>query len=122
MASKLESTNMWDGPVTMELPGTAERATFARVGEALPAAWQAVQHLSLTPAERRWLAALLTAPEAELIARESLERRGLWEMPFRVGSTEHELRLRPTQAGGRAGRGVEPPSQSGDPLAGPDLR
>ncbi|MFI9275415.1 hypothetical protein ACIGXM_32620 [Kitasatospora sp. NPDC052896] len=100
--------------MTVEVPDITKPATFARIADALAAAWQSLQPLSLTKIERRWLECMLTSPEAKLVAAESFERFGEWVMPFQIGGVSHELRMRPVSAVAAVGAGKEvQPSHDG---------
>ncbi|WP_280666462.1 MULTISPECIES: hypothetical protein [unclassified Kitasatospora] len=85
--------------MTVEISGIMEPAAFEQLLDALAAAWGALLLLPLKGYEHNWLECMLTAPEAELRALESIERYGVWEMPLSVGGSLHELCMRRTFQG-----------------------
>ncbi|WP_344441090.1 hypothetical protein [Kitasatospora nipponensis] len=90
--------------MTVELTGIAEPAAFARVPDALAAAWRSLQLLPLDRHERAWLGCVLSQPEAELGVLEGFERRGSWELAFRLRGNSHEVRIRPAREGTDEGK------------------
>ncbi|MDH6122727.1 hypothetical protein [Kitasatospora sp. GAS204B] len=83
------------GPVTVELTGITEPATFARVPDALAAAWESVKVLPLSRFERIWLECMLMSPDTELLTVEGFKRDGAWALLFRFAGSLHQVRLRP---------------------------
>ncbi|MFI9270645.1 hypothetical protein ACIGXM_08035 [Kitasatospora sp. NPDC052896] len=84
------------GPVTVELTGIAQPATFARVSDALAALWESIRVLPLGSLQHNWFREMLTGPEALPRTEESLQRHGEGlELPFTLADGPHLLTLRP---------------------------
>ncbi|MDH6122489.1 hypothetical protein ABH930_006765 [Kitasatospora sp. GAS204A] len=88
-------------PVAVELTGITEPATFARVPDALAAAWESVKVLPLSRFERIWLECMLTSPDAELLAVEGFKRDGGRALLFRFAGSMHQVRIRPADLDAR---------------------
>jgi hypothetical protein len=86
------------GPVTVELTGITQPATFARIPDALSALWESMRALPLGQVQFLAYELYLTRPDAEQHVAERLTRQGELVLTFWLGDALHLLRINPAQS------------------------
>ena len=83
------------GPVTVEIEGVTEPATFTRLPDALGALWASLRPLPLGAVQYDAYQYFLTRPDAAERVAEFLQRDGELNLSFAMSGTSHAVRVRP---------------------------
>ncbi|MDH6137157.1 hypothetical protein P3T37_006589 [Kitasatospora sp. MAA4] len=84
-----------DRPVTVELSGITEPATFARLSDALAALWESMRVLPLDAFSADCFHYYLTRPDAVQRVSETLEHSGDLALSFGLPDGPHVMHVRP---------------------------
>ncbi|MGK4582554.1 hypothetical protein [Kitasatospora sp. HPMI-4] len=84
------------GPVTVEIEGITEAATFHELPKALDALWRSLRALPLGSLQYEAYREFFEVDAAERVT-EFLERDGRLELTFAMSGRSHSVRVRPAE-------------------------
>ncbi|MDH6131168.1 hypothetical protein P3T37_000537 [Kitasatospora sp. MAA4] len=86
-------TAPWAGPVTVEISGITDPATFNRLPDALTALWESMRALPLGELQHDWFGCYLTRPDAVQRVAENLGRNGDVTLSFALPDGTYLMRV-----------------------------